>query len=58
MEVFLYLIPITIAMSLAGLAVFFWTLSSDQYEDLDAKARSILFDDKKKEKENGAAGED
>lgn len=28
-----------------GVAVFFWTLSSGQYEDLDGAAERILIDD-------------
>ena len=57
MDVLLYLIPATFVLSLVGLCLFFWALSSGQYEDMDAKAEKILFDDDKK-KEHGAAGED
>jgi cbb3-type cytochrome oxidase maturation protein len=28
-----------------GVAVFFWTLSSGQYEDMDGAAERILIDD-------------
>jgi cbb3-type cytochrome oxidase maturation protein len=42
---FLYLVPIALALGLAGLAAFMWTLRSRQYDDLDGAAERILFDD-------------
>lgn len=39
------LIPVTILMGLTGLGAFFWSLKSDQYEDLDGDAERILHDD-------------
>lgn len=41
----LFLIPIALAMGLAGLLAFLWALRSGQYEDLDGAAGRILFDD-------------
>jgi cbb3-type cytochrome oxidase maturation protein len=41
----LWLIPVTLALGLAGLGVFRWTVRSGQYEDLDAAAHRILDDD-------------
>ena len=41
----LWLIPITLALGLAGLGVFIWTVRSGQYDDLDAAAHRILDDD-------------
>ncbi|MBC7431650.1 MAG: cbb3-type cytochrome oxidase assembly protein CcoS [Rubritepida sp.] len=41
----LWLIPVTLALGLAGLWVFSWTVSSGQYEDLDAAKHRILDDD-------------
>lgn len=40
-----WLIPITMALGLAGLAAYFWSVRSGQYEDLDAAAWRILDDD-------------
>jgi len=40
-----YLIPIALFLGGIGLAAFFWTLRSGQYEDLDGAAHRILFDD-------------
>lgn len=41
----LYLIPIALAMGLAGLLAFLWALRSGQFEDLDGAAGRVLFDD-------------
>lgn len=41
----LLLIPIALALGLAGLAAFLWALSAGQFEDLDGAAGRILFDD-------------
>jgi cbb3-type cytochrome oxidase maturation protein len=42
---FLYLIPIALALGLAGLAAFLWSLRNAQYDDLDGAAQRVLFDD-------------
>jgi cbb3-type cytochrome oxidase maturation protein len=39
------LIPIALGLGLLGLAAFFWSLKSGQYEDLDGSALRILIDD-------------
>ncbi|WP_426954404.1 cbb3-type cytochrome oxidase assembly protein CcoS [Muricoccus radiodurans] len=41
----LWLIPITLALGGAALAVFVWSVRSGQFEDLDAAAHRILDDD-------------
>lgn len=41
----LFLIPIALAMGLAGLLAFLWALRSGQYDDLDGAAGRVLFDD-------------
>ena len=41
----LFLIPIALALGLAGLVAFLWALRSGQYEDLDGAAGRILFDE-------------
>lgn len=45
MNSLLYLIPITLALGAAALAVFLWSVRSGQYEDLDAAAWRILDDE-------------
>ncbi|PHP28103.1 cbb3-type cytochrome oxidase assembly protein CcoS [Limimaricola cinnabarinus] len=44
MSVLAFLIPVTLAMGALGLAAFFWSLRSGQYEDLTGDAERILFD--------------
>ena len=39
------LIPIALGLGLIGLAAFFWSLRSGQFEDLDGAALRILIDD-------------
>jgi cbb3-type cytochrome oxidase maturation protein len=39
------LIPIALALGLAGLAAFFWAARTGQFEDLDGAALRILIDD-------------
>lgn len=45
------LIPIALLMGLAGLAAFFWSLESGQYDDLDGAAMRILNDDEQEAKD-------
>jgi cbb3-type cytochrome oxidase maturation protein len=45
MDVIAYLIPIAIFLGAVGLAAFFWSLRSGQYDDLDGAAERILFED-------------
>lgn len=39
------LIPVALSLGLGGLAVFFWSLRDQQYDDLDGAALRILGDD-------------
>lgn len=45
MTILTILIPVTLIMGAIGLAAFFWSLRSNQYEDLSGDAERILFDD-------------
>ncbi len=45
MDALILLIPLSLALGGAALAAFLWTMRSGQYEDLDAAAHRILFDD-------------
>lgn len=40
-----FLIPVALALGLAGLAAFFWAIRSRQFDDLDGAALRILIDD-------------
>ncbi|WP_339709369.1 cbb3-type cytochrome oxidase assembly protein CcoS [uncultured Sphingosinicella sp.] len=39
------LIPVALGLGLAGLAAFFWSVRSGQFEDLDGAAVRVLLDD-------------
>ena len=45
MDAFLILTVAAIALGGLGVAVFFWTLRSGQYDDLDGAAERFLIDD-------------
>lgn len=40
-----FLIPIALVMGLLGLAAFFWSMRSGQFEDLDGAANRILIEE-------------
>lgn len=45
MSIIYVLIPIAILLVCIAIAVFFWAVKSDQFEDLERQGHSILFDD-------------
>lgn len=45
MEVLVYLVPLALMLGLLGLAGFFWSLHSGQYDDLDGAAWRAIMDD-------------
>jgi cbb3-type cytochrome oxidase maturation protein len=45
MDAFVVLTVAAILLGAAGVLLFFWTLRSGQYEDLDGAAHRILIDD-------------
>lgn len=45
MGIIIFLIPAALLLGALGLAGFFWTLRSGQYEDLEGTAARILLDD-------------
>ena len=54
MEVLVILVPLALALGLAGLLAFLWSLKSGQYEDLDGAAwRAIADDDPPPDKQSG-----
>lgn len=44
MEVFFYLIPITLLLVLLGICGVFWSIKVGQFDDLDGASERILFD--------------
>lgn len=62
MSIIYVLIPIAMLFVVAAVAVFFWAVKSDQFDDLEKQSVSILFEDddqnnqitkQKADKENG-----
>lgn len=45
MEIILMLIPAALLISGVAFALFYWSVKSDQYEDMDGEAHRILRDD-------------
>ncbi|MFT0892382.1 cbb3-type cytochrome oxidase assembly protein CcoS [Pseudochelatococcus sp. G4_1912] len=45
MNALLMLVPLALALGLAGLAGFMWCMRSDQYEDLEGASLRVLNDD-------------
>ncbi|SQH76651.1 Cytochrome oxidase maturation protein, cbb3-type [Shewanella benthica] len=45
MSIIYVLIPIAMLFVLIAIAIFFWAVKSDQFDDLDRQGISILFDD-------------
>lgn len=39
------LIPVALLMGLCGLAIFFWAMRNEQFDDLDGAAQRILIDE-------------
>ncbi|WP_039989465.1 cbb3-type cytochrome oxidase assembly protein CcoS [Paraglaciecola arctica] len=45
MSIIYVLIPLAILLVCIAIAVFFWAVKSNQFEDLERHGSSILFDD-------------
>ena len=45
MDAMYLLVPIALILVIVAVTVFFWAVKSDQFEDLEGPAHSILFDD-------------
>jgi cbb3-type cytochrome oxidase maturation protein len=45
MDIILMLIPAALLISVVAIVVFYWSVNSDQYEDMDGEAHRILMDD-------------
>ncbi len=45
MNILIFLIPISILLGLTFVALCFWSINNEQYEDLDLNAEKIIFDD-------------
>lgn len=45
MNLLLFLVPLALALGGLGLAAFFWSLRSGQYDDLEGAAERVLQSD-------------
>lgn len=45
MDIIIYLIPVALLLGGAGLAAFFWSMRTGQFEDLDGAAMRALRND-------------
>lgn len=52
MSIIYVLIPIAMLLVFIAVAVFFWAVKSNQFEDLERHGSSILFDDDLPKKTN------
>ena len=50
MDILYLLIPITLALLTLAIVLFYWTIKSGQYDDLDSQAYRILFEDENDKK--------
>ena len=48
MDIIYLLLPIALIIVIIIIAVFFWAVKSDQFDDLEGPAHRILMDDDKK----------
>ena len=55
MSIIYVLIPIAMIFVLVAVAVFFWAVKSDQFDDLEKQSVSILFEDDKVSSDTASA---
>ena len=58
MSIIYVLIPIAILLVSIAVAVFFWAVKSNQFEDLERHGSSILFDDDVADKNKPSSDQD
>ena len=56
MNALIWLIPLALLLGGLGLAAFFWSVRSGQYDDMDGAAERILLDDDKPLTDDDQAG--
>ncbi len=58
MDIIYLLLPIALIIVIIIIAVFFWAVKSDQFDDLEGPAHRILMDDDDKIKSDGNTNND
>jgi len=51
MSIIYILIPVAVLLTVLGIYLFFWAVKTEQFDDLEKQGMSILFDEKKEDKE-------
>ena len=54
MDIIYLLLPVALIIVIIIIAIFFWAVKSDQFEDLEGPAHRILMDDDKKPDEHSS----
>ena len=57
MDIILLLIPAALTVSGVAIVVFFWSVKSNQFEDLEGDSYRILMDDDEYEPNRGSGNE-
>ena len=52
MGILILLLPLSLLLSGAAVAAYFWACRGDQFDDMDGPAYQILFDDDQKNEED------
>ena len=58
MDIVYLLLPIALIIVIIIIAIFFWAVKSDQFEDLEGPAHRILMDDDIKDNKTSKPSED
>ena len=51
MDILIFLIPVALILGVVGLCAFLWSLKHGQFENLDAEASRILFEEEARKPE-------
>ena len=58
MDVIYLLLPVALIIVIIIIAIFYWAVKSDQFEDLEGPAHRIIMDDDDMQKKKSSAGKD
>jgi cbb3-type cytochrome oxidase maturation protein len=58
MDIIYLLLPVALIILIIIIAIFFWAVKSDQFEDLEGPAHRILMDDDNKPEQPSPEDED
>ena len=58
MDIIYLLLPVALIIVIIIIAIFFWAVKSDQFEDLEGPAHRILMDDDTKDSKTSTPSSD